>query len=100
MISRLELVATTFAGRYSKEGIILLVFLRRLLVPNIFHDVRNKENKLVIAHPNRVFSMPLLPVPPLGRTMHSPWWAPRPGMAPFRTSPFSQNLVTYVLFSP
>jgi len=31
------------------------------------------------AHPNKIFFLSLLPVPPLSRSMLSPWWAPQPG---------------------
>src|SRR6218665_1834326 len=32
-------------------------------------------------HPNKVSFLSLLPVPPLNRSVHSPWWAPQPGTA-------------------
>ena len=33
------------------------------------------------AHPSKVSFLSLLPVPPLSRSVTSPWWAPQPGTA-------------------
>src|SRR6218665_3524237 len=33
------------------------------------------------AHPNKVFFLSILPVPPPSRSALSPWWTPQPGTA-------------------
>jgi len=57
---------------YTFLGLALLtpVYLRALCCPLLVLWARDRS-----AHPNRVFFLSLLPVPPLSRSTHSQWWA-------------------------
>ena len=58
-------------------------YLRELCCPPLVLWARDHS-----AHPNKVSFLFLLPVPPLSRSVPSPWWAPQPGTAFFWTSHF------------
>jgi len=54
------------------------VYLRELCCPLL-----SAMSSQSLAHSNREYSLSILPVPPLGRTTHSPLWACQHGATSF-----------------